>query len=146
MLMSADLVQDIERAGEAMGRARVMIAKRIIGKAVDAARARADYDQYCAPCHGEDGGGKQGGDVEFAPSLKSREFQRAASDGFLLATIVRGRIGTKMAAFGEGAGPGVWLKPQEISDIVSFIRSWRTPIQAGGRGGADADTGRDMQR
>lgn len=94
-------------------------------KAVTA--GKASWLRYCGPCHGEKGKGKRGGDAEYAPAINNPEFLQAADDGFLLATIARGRAGTPMPAFGEGAGAGVWLKPGEILDLVSFIRSWQQP-------------------
>ncbi len=83
------------------------------------------YAQYCASCHGEDGEGVITEATGYAPALNNREFLAAASDGFLLATIARGRKGTAMRAFGAGADEMVQLDAEEMDDIVSFIRTWQ---------------------
>jgi mono/diheme cytochrome c family protein len=84
------------------------------------------YAPYCSGCHGPTGRGEAEGDAYFAPALNNPEFLSAASDGYLLATIARGRSRTPMRPFGEGAGGIASLKSETISDIVSFIRTWQT--------------------
>jgi len=84
-----------------------------------------NFASYCASCHGPRGRGVQDGADYFAPSLNNPEFLEAASDGFLLATIARGRSGTPMRPFGMGTGGIVSLPPGEITDIVSYIRTWQ---------------------
>lgn len=79
------------------------------------------YKNFCAGCHGADGRG------EWAPELNNREFLSAASDGFLQATIARGRSGTAMRSFGKGAGGVAALSSRQINDIVSHVRSWMRP-------------------
>jgi cytochrome c oxidase cbb3-type subunit 3 len=88
---------------------------------------QALYTTYCASCHGPQGGGPGDGPEYYAPALNNAEFLHAASDGFLLATIARGRVNTPMRAFGVGAEGIAELRSEEISDIVSFIRSWQEP-------------------
>jgi mono/diheme cytochrome c family protein len=83
------------------------------------------FANYCAGCHGPGGKGVQDGPDHFAPALNNKEFLEAASDGFLLATIARGRSNTPMRPFGIGAGGIAGLESEEISDIVSFIRTWQ---------------------
>jgi mono/diheme cytochrome c family protein len=85
------------------------------------------YEQFCSGCHGTDGGGKRDGEDFFAPALNNPEFLAAASDGYLLATIARGRSRTPMRPFGEGAGGIASLKPEEINTIVAYLRSWENP-------------------
>jgi mono/diheme cytochrome c family protein len=94
---------------------------------------RQHYASYCAACHGPNGRGLDDGLAHYAPALNNRDFLRAASDGFLQATIARGRRGTPMRPFGEGAGGIVSLNWLDISDIVSYLRSWQEgPAFAGG--------------
>jgi mono/diheme cytochrome c family protein len=83
---------------------------------------------YCSGCHGPAGRGTQDGPKYYAPSLNNQDFLNAASDGFLLATIARGGRGTPMRPFGKRAGGIVSLAPEQISDIVSFIRSWQRGV------------------
>jgi mono/diheme cytochrome c family protein len=108
---------------------------------------RALYASHCKSCHGPEGlgptaatGDTAGGAEVPAPALNNPEFLEAASDGFLLATIARGRDGTAMRPFGEGAGGMVALKGEEISDLVAYIRSWQEPGQAGIGAAAEAGT------
>jgi len=83
------------------------------------------FGQFCSGCHGPNGRGTQDGIAYFAPALNNQEFLSSASDGFLMATIARGRSRTPMRPFGEGSGGIASLKSEQIGDIVSFIRSWQ---------------------
>ncbi len=76
------------------------------------------YGTQCSGCHGPMG--REG----WAPALNNSEFLAAATDGFLQATIVRGRLGTAMRPFGRGGGGVSELEGKEINDIVAFIRTW----------------------
>lgn len=76
------------------------------------------YALNCASCHGADG--KSG----YAPALNNPEFLHAASDGFLIATIARGRKGTPMRAFGPGPASLAVLDHAELRAILGFLRSW----------------------
>ncbi|MCH7908223.1 MAG: c-type cytochrome [Candidatus Hydrogenedentes bacterium] len=88
------------------------------------ASGRVNFGRFCAGCHGPNGYGEEDGPGYFAPALNNPEFLQAASDGFLQATIARGRSRTPMRPFGKGAGGIATLEGGEISDIVSYIRSW----------------------
>jgi cbb3-type cytochrome c oxidase subunit III len=76
------------------------------------------YANFCASCHGDDG---RGG---FAPELNNASFLRFATDGFLQATVIRGRRGTAMRPFGRGAPGLAELTQEQINDIVSHVRQW----------------------
>lgn len=78
------------------------------------------FGQYCVGCHGPNGEGLTG------PALRNPAFLDAVSDGFLQATIVRGRPGTAMRAWARGRHGFAELEPQDINDIVAHIRSWQT--------------------
>ncbi|MBI3892200.1 MAG: c-type cytochrome [Candidatus Wallbacteria bacterium] len=84
------------------------------------------YKANCSGCHGEDG--KPSGDpasfAMWAPSLNNESFLAAATDGFLQATIARGRTGTAMRPFGVGAQGVDELTSDEIDEIVAYIRQW----------------------
>ncbi|MEQ1918646.1 MAG: c-type cytochrome, partial [Elusimicrobiota bacterium] len=71
----------------------------------------------CSKCHGEQGEGSSG------PSLNSLGFLKAASNGYLAATIIMGRQGTEMRPFAQ-EGNVVKLDQREVMDLVAFIRSW----------------------
>ena len=78
----------------------------------DTTAAEATYKAKCAACHGADGKGKE--------ALKTQDFASPAvqnmSDPELTAIITDGK--NKMPAYGKS------LKPDQIKDLVSFIRSF----------------------
>jgi mono/diheme cytochrome c family protein len=92
----------------------------------DLARGQRLYESHCAGCHGVNGKA----DIAeqrlsaWAPQLNNPGFLRAATDGYLQATIVRGRIGTAMRPFGVGMHGVADLTSEQIDDIVAFIRRW----------------------
>lgn len=75
----------------------------------------------CSKCHGEHGEGASG------PSLNTLGFLRAASNGYLAATVILGRQGTEMRGF--TASGNTSLSQREVMDVVAHIRSWeeKTP-------------------
>ncbi len=76
------------------------------------------YRSACAACHGTQGEGITGS------ALANPDFLRSASDGYLLATIALGRDGTEMRPMGKGAQSNVELSPEDMRNLVSYIRSW----------------------
>jgi len=84
------------------------------------------YVSNCSGCHGVHGKAEL---VEpdlsaWAPALNNEGFLAAATDGFIQATIVRGRMATAMQAFGQGSQGLVDLPKEDIDDIVAYIRRW----------------------
>lgn len=88
---------------------------------------REVYQSACASCHGINGEGATGS------ALSNPQFLKAASDGYLQATIALGRDGTPMRAMGKGAGGNVELSSDDINNVVAYIRSWEShpPFAAG---------------
>jgi len=84
----------------------------------DLTTGRELYTGHCSGCHGTEGRGN------WAPQLNNPEFLTAATDGFLQATIARGRAGTAMRSFGIGAGGVAELSGEDIDNIVAYIRTW----------------------
>lgn len=84
------------------------------------------FGMYCSGCHGPNGLGMGDGSDYFAPALNNPEFLEAASDGFLQATIARGRSNTPMRPFAANGGGIASLDAETIFDIVSYIRSWQS--------------------
>lgn len=85
----------------------------------DASRGAPVYSAVCESCHGPNGA--NGPNVQ----LSNPEFLAVASDGFLRASIERGRPGTPMLAYG-GA-----LSNETIGDLVRLVRGWERPVEGG---------------
>jgi len=101
-----------------------------ISAPADAHAGRTLYDSNCSGCHGINGKpnkaltrGTNTGQV-VAPTLNNREFLWAATDGFIRATIIRGRRGTAMRPFGTGFSGLTDLTTEDIYNIVAYIRTW----------------------
>jgi mono/diheme cytochrome c family protein len=71
------------------------------------------YSTYCAACHGPQGEGGIG------PQLNPSEFIQSMSNADLVEFIQVGRPGTAMAGFADRL-----LEPQ-IADLVAFVRMWQ---------------------
>jgi mono/diheme cytochrome c family protein len=81
----------------------------------DSEHGRVLFTRLCAGCHGDQGQGKVG------PALGSRGFQKAATDEFVAATIIRGRAGTPMPSFGRDNVSYPKLTAQEALDLAAFV-------------------------
>jgi mono/diheme cytochrome c family protein len=86
-------------------------------RAGDAARGAPLYAANCARCHGDHAEGKEG------PALANAAFLAAAGDGYLAATILRGRGPTAMPHFGSAAADHPRLTPDQVADTIAFLRS-----------------------
>lgn len=86
----------------------------------DLERGKQLFASNCAGCHGIEGKGS------WAPELNNEGFLSAATDGFLQATIIRGRTGTAMRSFGHGSNGLVDLSAEDVDDIVAYMRQWST--------------------
>lgn len=84
----------------------------------DVAAGRVLFTRYCALCHGPNG---EGYAADFAPAVTNEEFLRIASDEYLTRSILDGRSGTPMSAFGERYGGP--LSEGDVEQIVTFLRS-----------------------
>jgi cytochrome c oxidase cbb3-type subunit III len=78
---------------------------------------QALYLKLCAPCHGADAKGYA---ADHAPSLVNPTFLESASDDFLRRSIMAGRPGTSMAAYGQGRGGP--LDDAGVDRLVTFLR------------------------
>lgn len=92
----------------------------------DLEQGRRLYEANCSGCHGLKGRPemKEQRVSAWAPELNNEGFLTSATDGFLQATIVRGRTGTAMRPFGGGSQGLVDLPAEDIDDIVAYIRQW----------------------
>ena len=79
------------------------------------------YAKYCGLCHGDVGEGYK---ADQANALNNPEFLSIASDDFLRDSIVKGRPGTPMSAWGESYGGP--LSDGDVSRLVYHMRKWQT--------------------
>ena len=102
---------------------------KVTGDATDGAKL---FRGICAGCHGLDGkGGPEagGGHVIGAvsgiggPTLADKGFLNSATDAYIKATLMNGRIGTPMGSYLKGRQGFVELGEHEIDNIVSYLRS-----------------------
>ena len=95
------------------------------------------YASLCAVCHGADGTGYK---ADHAPSLVNRTFLESATDEQLRRSIVDGRPGTSMAAYGrERGGP---LGGDAVARLVAWIRGHGSaPATIPPRGAGDVKRG-----
>jgi cytochrome c oxidase cbb3-type subunit 3 len=79
------------------------------------------YTTLCAQCHGKD---LKGYVADNAPALNTTTFLESASDDFLTRSIVTGRPGTAMAAYGKNLGGP--LDDAAVKRLVAFLREGGT--------------------
>ncbi|MBS1122582.1 MAG: Cytochrome c oxidase subunit CcoP [Deltaproteobacteria bacterium] len=75
------------------------------------------YGKLCAPCHGVEGKGYA---ADHSPSLVSATFLETATDDFIRRSIIAGRPGTSMGAYGKALGGP--LDDASVDQIVRFLR------------------------
>lgn len=80
------------------------------------ASAAADYQRYCALCHGDS---REGYAADNAPSLRSHSLIASGGLGYLYSATHYGRPGSAMAAYGkEFGGP---LEQTAIFDLIRWL-------------------------
>jgi mono/diheme cytochrome c family protein/rhodanese-related sulfurtransferase len=84
--------------------------------AAQAESAEANYQQYCALCHGAD---RQGHVNDHAPSLRSKSLLESGYPWAITMAIGYGRAGTPMAPFIDDVGGP--LTRQEIRDMTRWL-------------------------
>ena len=98
------LIQEKNRAGAEAGLI-AMLPPEEIGKEL--------YAAYCAPCHGVDGSGGIG------KNLNANSFIQANTDDDLVDFLLAGREGTAMDGF-QGL-----LTDEQLSNLVALLRDWQ---------------------
>ncbi len=102
-----------------------------VGKG-DIAEGKALFSGLCTGCHGLGGKGGPiagGGHVIGAvsgiggPALADPGFLKSATDRYIKATLMFGRVGTPMGAYLKGRQGFVELRESEIDSIVAYLRS-----------------------
>ncbi len=92
------------------------------------------YAGLCAPCHGKQ---MEGYSADHAPSLVTASFLESVTDEYLTNSIVTGRPGTSMAAYGKQLGGP--LDGPAVAKLVAYVRETGkvetkplVPVAAGG--------------
>ena len=89
----------------------------------DLERGQLLYGVYCGFCHGDMG---QGYVSDNANALANPNFLASADDDFIRSSIVNGRPGTPMSAWGkEQGGP---LDPEDTENVLAYIRGWESDL------------------
>jgi cytochrome c oxidase cbb3-type subunit 3 len=97
------------------------------------------YLALCKPCHGADAKGYA---ADHAPSLINPTFLESASDDFLRRSIIAGRPGTSMAAYGKARGGP--LDDAGVERLVHYLREQGPaagPLPATATAAGDVATG-----
>jgi mono/diheme cytochrome c family protein len=88
----------------------------------DPERGRAVFAAACANCHGADGGGGAK-----ARSIVNPSYLALVSDQHLRTTVIAGRADLGMPDW-RGQIPGRALSPEEVSNVVAWLVTKRTPV------------------
>ncbi len=82
-----------------------------------AEKGKGPYLTHCARCHGETGGPQKR-----IRAIHSKNYLKAVDDTILYKIIERGIPRTAMVALGDKEGGP--LNPEQINQLVAFLRSW----------------------
>lgn len=77
------------------------------------------YNLYCSTCHGEAGAGM----LKMGPSLANSQYLKYTTDKQIWIDIAYGRENTRMGPSLKGQDGVRQLTKEEISDVVTYIRS-----------------------
>ncbi len=88
----------------------------------DPVRGRAVYAAACASCHGAEGAGGPR-----ARSIVDPSYLALVSDQHLRTTVIAGRADLAMPDW-RGQMAGRALSPAEVSDVVAWLVTQRTPV------------------
>lgn len=94
----------------------------------DANAGKAKYDALCAGCHGKTGKGDGAAAASLNPKPQDHtdgKAMNALSDKYLFDIIKDGGVGVKKSPLMPAWGKT--LKDQEISNVISYIRSLAKP-------------------
>ncbi|WHX99267.1 c-type cytochrome [Neobacillus sp. DY30] len=81
------------------------------------------YNVYCINCHGEAGAGK----LKMGTALSNPQYLKYTADKQIWIATAYGREGTRMAPSLKGLDGVRQLTEDEITDIVSYIRTIKQP-------------------
>lgn len=100
----------------------------------DLTRGRILFSNTCFACHGLNGEG-----TNIAPALNDPEYLAKFDNDYLRKTIRQGRAARGMPTW------GTVLSPDQIEDVVAYIRSWETAApEKSVLPGGDSSRGQDL--
>ena len=88
-----------------------------------AEKGKGLYLTHCARCHGKTGGPQKG-----IRAINSKNYLKAVDDSILYKIIERGIPRTAMVALGDKEGGP--LNPEQINQLVAYIRNWEKTAPA----------------
>lgn len=77
------------------------------------------FGAFCAGCHGRRGEGHRAAGMPAFPSIANPDFLAVAPDALIAETILRGRPGRRMRAWGDGT---TGLQPSDVPALVAHLR------------------------
>jgi mono/diheme cytochrome c family protein len=77
------------------------------------------FGAFCAGCHGPAAQGHRSAGLRAFPAIANPDFLALASDEFLTQTILRGRPGTRMRAWGDGS---TGFDAADVAGLVAYMR------------------------
>lgn len=116
--LDAGQLRAVVAAVRALPRLEVSRAKWL-GRPGDPVRGGALYREHCVRCHEPEAGKAE----SKGPGLLNPAFLSVAGDGYLAGTIIRGRPGAEMPAFGVAGLEHSRLDPASVTDLVAFLRA-----------------------
>jgi cbb3-type cytochrome c oxidase subunit III len=77
------------------------------------------FGAFCTGCHGREGQGHRAPGLAAFPSVANPDFLAIAPDALVTETILRGRPGRRMRAWGDGT---TGLESEDVLAIVAYLR------------------------
>jgi mono/diheme cytochrome c family protein len=105
-------------AGSHMPRDRMRVAR--FGEREFTSDGATLFGAFCSGCHGREGQGHRAPGMMAFPSVANPDFLAIAPDALITETILRGRPGRRMRAWGDGT---TGLRPDDVPALVSHLRS-----------------------
>jgi mono/diheme cytochrome c family protein len=104
--------------GSHMPRDRMRVAR--FGEREFTSDGASVFGAFCSGCHGRDGQGHRAPGLTAFPSVANPDFLAIAPDALIAETILRGRPGRRMRAWGDGT---TGLRPDDVPALVTHLRS-----------------------
>jgi mono/diheme cytochrome c family protein len=105
-------------AGSYLPRDRMRVAR--FGEREFSSDGATLYGAFCSGCHGRNGEGHRAPGVPGFPSVANPDFLAIAPDALIAETILRGRPGRRMRAWGDGS---TGLRPDDVPALVAHLRA-----------------------